>query len=77
MGLSRSMPHAFVDDDGAAYLYYGGWKHAVVVRLGDDMVSTVGEFIEITPENYVEGPFMLKRNGLYYFHVVRRGLGRF
>ena len=59
--------HAFVDDDGQGYLYYGGWKHAVVVRLGDDMISTQGDFLEITPEQYVEGPFMLKRNGIYYF----------
>lgn len=59
--------HAFIDDDGRAYLYYGGWKHAVVVELGADMISTVGEFREITPELYVEGPFMLKRNGTYYF----------
>lgn len=59
--------HAFTDDDGQGYLYYGGWKHAVVVKLSDDMLSTVGEFKEITPENYVEGPFMLKRNGKYYF----------
>lgn len=59
--------HAFIDDDGQAYLYYGGWKHAVVVRLGNDLISTVGDFIEITPENYVEGPFMVKRKGIYYF----------
>lgn len=59
--------HAFIDDDGSAFLYYGGWRHAVVVRLGEDMISTVGEFREITPENYVEGPFMLKRHGVYYF----------
>lgn len=59
--------HAYVDDDGQAYLYYGGWKHAVVVHLGEDMVSTVGDFQEITPELYVEGPFMIKRKGLYYF----------
>jgi len=59
--------HAFIDDDGKAYLYYGGWKHAVVVELGEDMISTVGEFHEITPELYVEGPFMVKRNGEYYF----------
>jgi beta-xylosidase len=59
--------HAFIDDDGKAYLYYGGWKHAVVVELGEDMISTVGEFKEITPEHYVEGPFMVKRNGEYYF----------
>ena len=59
--------HAFIDDDGRAYLYYGGWSHAVVVELGDDMISTKGEFQEITPESYVEGPFMLKRNGTYYY----------
>ena len=59
--------HAFLDDDGHAYLYYGGWKHAVVVRLGDDMISVEGEFLEITPKDYVEGPFMAKRRGVYYF----------
>lgn len=59
--------HAFIDDDGRTYLYYGGWRHAVVVELHENMVETKGEFREITPENYVEGPFMLKRNGVYYF----------
>ena len=59
--------HAFLDDDGRAYLYYGGWKHAVVVQLGDDMISVEGEFLEITPKDYVEGPFMVKRHGVYYF----------
>ncbi|MBL8067402.1 MAG: glycoside hydrolase family 43 protein [Armatimonadetes bacterium] len=59
--------HAFVDDDGQAYLFYGGWKHCNVVQLAPDMTSTEGKFLEITPEHYVEGPFMLKRNGLYYF----------
>ncbi len=67
--------HAFIDDDSRAYLYYGGWKHAVVVELGEDMVSTVGEFKEITPENYVEGPFMLKRDGTYYFMWSEGGWG--
>ncbi|OWU65922.1 MAG: arabinan endo-1,5-alpha-L-arabinosidase [Armatimonadetes bacterium Cent15-Ar3] len=67
--------HVFVDDDGQAYLYYGGWKHAVVVRLGEDMVSTIGEFVEITPENYVEGPFMLKKDGKYYFMWSEGGWG--
>lgn len=59
--------HAFVDDDGQAYLYWGGWRHAVVARLGQDMVSIDSEIQEITPEGYVEGPFMLKRRGVYYF----------
>lgn len=59
--------HAFKDDDGRCYLYYGGWREAVVIELGADMVSTVGEFHRITPSKYVEGSFMLKRKGVYYF----------
>ncbi len=58
--------HAFMDDDGQAYLYYGGWRHCVVVKLNQDLVSTDNTFTEITPPDYVEGPFMLKRNGIYY-----------
>lgn len=59
--------NAFLDDDGQAYLYYGGWRHANVVRLSKDMLHTEGEFKEITPEGYVEGPYMLKRKGTYYY----------
>ena len=60
------------DDDGEYYMYYGGWKHCNVVRLNEDLISLKpfedGEiYKEVTPENYVEGPFMLKRNGKYYF----------
>lgn len=53
--------HAFADDDGRAYLYWGGWRHCVVAELGDDRISLKGEVREITPEHYVEGPFMFKR----------------
>ena len=67
--------HAFVDDDGRAYLYYGGWSHAVVVQLGEDMISTRGDFHEITPDSYVEGPFMIKRNGVYYLMWSEGGWG--
>ena len=66
---------AFLDDDGQAYLYYGGWKHANVVKLSKDMLSTEGDFIEITPEGYVEGSFMLKRNGEYVFMWSEGGWG--
>jgi beta-xylosidase len=67
--------HAFIDDDAQAYLYYGGWSHAVVVQLGDDMISTKGDFHEITPESYVEGPFMIKRKGVYYLMWSEGGWG--
>ncbi len=59
--------HAFIDDDGTPYLYWGGWRKAVVSRLSDDMVHLEGEIVEITPANYVEGPFMVKHDGRYVF----------
>ncbi|MFS0724630.1 glycoside hydrolase family 43 protein [Paenibacillus sp. 1P07SE] len=73
-------PHAFIDDDGTAYLYYGGWDHCNVVRLGEDMTSLVpfedGEiYKEVTPELFVEGPCMFKRNGRYYFMWSEGGWG--
>ena len=64
--------HVFRDDDGQYYMYYGGWGHCNVVKLSPDLLS-IGQFDdgstfnEVTPEGYVEGPFMLKRKGRYYF----------
>lgn len=62
----------FCDDDGQWYMYYGGWRHCNVVRLAPDLLHIVPftdgtTYKEITPQNYVEGPFMLKRGGKYYF----------
>ena len=64
-------PFVFRDDDGQHYLYYGGWRHCNVVRLAPDLRSVLpfpdGEtFKEITPANYVEGPFVFRRGGKYY-----------
>lgn len=62
----------FRDDDGSYYMYYGGWHHCNMVKLSPDLLSIVpfedgSIYKSVTPENYVEGPFMLKRNGMYYF----------
>ena len=70
----------FRDDDGQYYMFYGGWRHCKVVRLSPDLLSVIphadGEiYKEVTPENYVEGPFMLKRNGKYYFMWSEGGWG--
>jgi beta-xylosidase len=61
----------FKDTDGQYYLFYGGWKHCNVAKLNDDFTGfkpfedgTV--FKSITPDNFVEGVFMIKRNGKYY-----------
>ena len=60
------------DDDGTAYFFYGGWRRCNLGRLNDDFTGFIpwedGElFHEITQEGYVEGPFMFKRKGIYYF----------
>lgn len=73
-------PFVFKDDDGQHYLYYGGWKHCNVVKLSADLKSLQplpdGQvFKEITPANYVEGPFVFKRNGKYYLMWSEGGWG--
>lgn len=62
----------FHDKDGSYYMYYGGWRHCNIAKLNDDFTGFVPfedgtVFKEVTPENYVEGPFMFIRNGKYYF----------
>jgi hypothetical protein len=64
-------PFVFRDDDGQHYLYYGGWRHCNVARLTPDLLRLVpfgdGQtFKDVTPANYVEGPFVFKRQGKYY-----------
>ena len=70
----------FHDDDGSYYMYYGGWGHCNIVRLNDDFTGLVPFedgtiYREVTPENYVEGPFMFKKNGKYYFMWSEGGWG--
>ncbi|MFF6784199.1 family 43 glycosylhydrolase [Streptomyces sp. NPDC012510] len=60
-------PSVFVDDDGQAYLYWGN-GHGYVVPLNDDMVSFDATTVkDITPDNFREGSFVVKRRGTYYF----------
>ncbi|WP_211096981.1 glycoside hydrolase family 43 protein [Neolewinella litorea] len=59
------------DEDGTHYFYYGGWGHCNIGRLNADFTGFLpwddGQlFHEITPENYVEGPFLFRRKGIYY-----------
>ncbi len=62
---------AFVDSDGAAYLYWGSGHNWVngkcwVVKLKADMVSFDGEVKDVTPAHYFEAPFMVKHKDTYY-----------
>jgi beta-xylosidase len=62
----------FRDENGKYYMIYGGWKHCNIVQLKDDFSGLIAYpdgsmYKEITPQGYVEGPFMFKKNGKYYF----------
>jgi hypothetical protein len=59
-------PMVFIDDDGQAYLYYGGLNVAKVVRLNSDMISLNGSIQTLSVSNYAEAPWVHKRNGTYY-----------
>lgn len=62
-------PAAFIDDDGRAYLYFGGngISNIRIIQLGSDMVSTVGSAISLTAPRFFEAAWMHKNNGRYYF----------
>jgi arabinoxylan arabinofuranohydrolase len=73
-------PTVFIDDDGQAYLYWGN-PNLTYVKLNADMISYSGSPTRIPltaagfgartgnatrPTLYEEGPWVYKRNGLYY-----------
>ncbi len=60
------------EKDGAYYIVYGGWRHCNIARLNDDFTGFVPFadgtiFKEITPKGFVEGAYMLQKDGKYYF----------
>lgn len=62
----------FHDKDGQYYLIYGGWRHCNIAKLNKDFTGFIpfedgSVFKEITPDKYVEGPFMFIKDGKYYF----------
>jgi beta-xylosidase len=70
----------FLDSDGTYYMIYGGWRHCNIGKLKDDFTGFVPFedgtiFKSITPEGYVEGPFMFKKDNKYYFMWSEGGWG--
>jgi arabinoxylan arabinofuranohydrolase len=66
-------PAGFVDDDGKAYLYFGGGDTGAGsnlrgIELNDDMISVNGTAVTITDtRRSFEAAFVHKENGKYYF----------
>lgn len=65
-------PSVFVDDDGQAYMYWGNGS-LKMVKLKDNMVELDGPIQYYNPKNFIEGPWVYKRNGLYYLVYASKG----
>lgn len=67
-------PCAFIDDDGQAYLYFGGQypTNARVIRLTANLTSVSGAASEMFATNFFEASYMHKRNGTYYYTYCNR-----
>jgi arabinoxylan arabinofuranohydrolase len=61
-------PMTFIDDDGQAYMYFGGNgdNNVRVIKLNKDMISVDGPAIPLTAQNFFEASWMHKNNGIYY-----------
>jgi beta-xylosidase len=64
-GTHQIDPAVFVDDDGQAYLFWGGYKLKYAL-LNDDMISIKGKVMNLKVPNYYEGPWMHKKDDTYY-----------
>ncbi len=58
-------PTVFIDDDGTAWMAWGN-PVCHIVRLKPNMIEIDGPIDNIALPNYTEGPWLSKRNGIYY-----------
>lgn len=61
-------PSVFLDDDGQAYLTFGGNgdSNARVIKLNSDMVSVSGSAVALTVPSFFEASWLYKRGSIYY-----------
>ena len=65
-------PTVFIDDDGQAYLFWGNGS-CKWVKLKKNMIELQDTITTFKPKNYIEGPWVYKRNGLYYLVYASAG----
>lgn len=69
-GTDQIDPTVFIDDDGQAYLTWAGdYKGPYIARLKDNMMELAEEprIIDYGSDDCGEGPYIHKRNNIYYF----------
>ena len=65
-------PTVFVDDDGQAYMFWGNGS-CKWVKLKKNMTEVDGPITTFKPKNYIEGPWVYKRKGIYYLVYASAG----
>lgn len=58
-------PAVFVDDDGTPWMIWGNGDF-YLAKLKPNMIELDGAIQKVPHENVAEGPWLFKRNGLYY-----------
>jgi hypothetical protein len=70
-------PSVFIDDDGTAWLSWGN-PIPYLVRLKPSLTELDGPIQKLSLPNYTEGPWISKRNGIYYLtyaSMAHQGFG--
>ncbi|KFF05689.1 glycoside hydrolase family 43 protein [Flavobacterium reichenbachii] len=65
-------PTVFIDDDGQAYMFWGNGS-CKWIKLKKNMIEMDGSITTFKPKNYIEGPWVYKRKGLYYLVYASEG----
>ncbi|MAT69891.1 MAG: sugar-binding protein [Planctomycetaceae bacterium] len=62
-------PGVFIDDDGQAYIYFGGNgdNNVRAAKLNRDMISLDGDVVKMSAPAFFEAAWVHKRDGVYYF----------
>jgi hypothetical protein len=60
-------PMCYIDDDGQAYLFWGGDGNCRYAKLNADMISLATGVMDVPGlTSYLEAPFVIKTNGTYF-----------
>jgi beta-xylosidase len=66
-GFAMIDPAVFMDDDGQAYIYFGGGGHCAAAKLQSNMTAIDGPVQPMLGlQDFHEATWVFKRNGLYY-----------
>ena len=70
-------PGVLIDDDGQAYMYFGGSAemNSRVIKLKENMVEVEGPAIALNTPGFFEAAFMHKYNGKYYLSYAGHHFG--